>query len=431
MSNMFNRRNFLQTAAVGSAALAAGVRGAEQQSAAPGGAMAKIVVGVMGMGGRGVELARQFQQQPNTEVAYVCCADRRRMEGAADAIEKLSGRRPKTVVDFRRILDDKSVDVLVCAACDHWHAPATIMACAAGKHVYVEKPCCHNPREGELQIEAARKYRRVVQVGTQRRSWPAMIAAMEKLREGAIGRVIFSRSWYNNVRGSIGRGKPAPVPDWLDWELWQGPAPRRPYRDNIVHYNWHWFWHWGTGEIGNNGVHGIDLSRWGLGVDFPVHVSSGGGRYRWDDDCETPDTQVVTFDFGDRMIVWECRNWHPRGPEGEPFGAIFYGEQGTLALSGGGYKIFDLKNKLVEEKSAPGGDAQHIANFLAAIREGTAANASIEVHYPSTLLCLLGAIAHRTGRSLKCDPKTGRILGDPEAAALWSRQYEPGWEPKV
>jgi predicted dehydrogenase len=426
MSNSVSRRRFLASAAAGSAALGVAANGwaAEQ---APG---RRINVAVMGLG-RGLGLAQQFQQQPSVEVAYVCDVGKRRLAAAASQLGKKAGKEPKAVDDVRRVLDDKSVDALVCAAPDHWHAPATILACAAGKHVYVEKPCCHNPREGELEIAAARKHGRVVQMGTQRRSWPGVIEAMEKLRQGVIGRVLFSRSWYNDTRGSIGHGKPAPVPDWLNYELWQGPAPRRPYRDNLVHYNWHWFWHWGTGEIGNNGVHGLDLSRWGLGVDYPSQVSSGGGIYYFDDDQETPDSQVVTFEFGEKMIVWEGRNWHPRGFEGSGFGACFYGDNGTLLIDGAGYKVYDRKEKLITTQGGSGGDASHIANFLDAIRGTAKPHAEIETGYQSTLLCLLGSIAHRTGHTLHCDPQTGRVLDDQQAMALWSREYEPGWEPKV
>jgi len=429
MSKLVSRRRFLgSAAATGGAALGVATAGwAAEQS--PG---RKIVVGVMGLG-RGLGLAMEFQRQPGVEVAYLCDVGKQRLEAAVKELGKAAGKEPKAVADVRRVLDDKSIDVLVCAAPDHWHAPATILACAAGKHVYVEKPCCHNPREGELQVAAARKYQRVVQVGTQRRSWPGIIEAMAKLRQGVIGRVLFSRSWYNDTRRSIGRGKPAPVPDGLDYELWQGPAPRRPYRDNVVHYNWHWFWHWGTGEIGNNGVHGLDLSRWGLGVDYPSRVSSGGGIYYFDDDQETPDSQVVTFEFGDKMIVWEGRNWHPRGFEGldSGFGACFYGDQGTLLIDGAGYKVYDRKDKLITTQGGSGGDNGHIANFLDAVRGTAKPHAEIETGYQSTLLCLLGSIAQRTGHTLHCDPKNGQILDDQQAAALWSREYEPGWEPKV
>ena len=391
----------------------------------------KLVVGVMGMGGRGTALAQGFAQLPGVEVAYVCGVDRNRLAAAVKAVAGVGGREPQAVGDFRRILDDRAVDVLVCAAPDHWHGPATILACAAGKHVYVEKPCCHNPAEGELMVAAARKHQRVVQVGTQRRSWPAIQEGMQKLRDGAIGRLLFARGWYNNARGSIGRGSVAAVPDTLDWELWQGPAPRREYRSNFVHYNWHWFWHWGTGEIGNNGVHGLDLCRWALDVDYPRRVTSGGGIYYFDDDQETPDSQVVTFEFGDRMITWEGRNWHPRGFEGEQFGAAVYGDNGALVFLGSGYKQYDRQDKLVAEKSAAGGDAEHLANFVAAVRGQGSANAEIDKGYKSTLLCLLGSISHRTGRALKCDPANGRILDDEDALRLWHRDYEPGWQPAV
>jgi len=426
MSKPLPRREFLGVAAGGAAAALATTSWAAEEPPRE-----KLVVGVMGTGGRGTALARVFQQQPNCEVAYVCGVDERRRAAAAAAVEGVAGKAPKAVGDFREILDDKSVDVLVCAAPDHWHAPATILACKAGKHVYVEKPCCHNPREGELQIAAARKHGRVVQVGMQRRSWPGMIEAVAKLRDGAIGRVLFSRGWYNNQRQPIGHGKEAPVPDWLDYELWQGPAPRRPFRDNVIHYNWHWFWHWGTGELGNNGIHALDLCRWGCGVDYPKQVSSGGGLYYFDDDQQTPDSQVLTFAFDRCMITWEGRNWHRRGFEDSMFGAAFYGDQGTLVVLGAGYKIYDRADKLVEEKGGSGGDAGHVADFLDAARTGRKPSADIEIGHKSTLLCHLGSIAHRTGHTLHCDAANGRVLVDPEAEALWSREYEPGWEPEV
>jgi predicted dehydrogenase len=268
-----------------------------------------------------------------------------------------------------------------------------------------------------------------VQLGTQRRSWPKIAEAIEQLRDGAIGRVYFAVGRYHNDRPSIGRGQKTAAPDWLDFELWQGPAPRQPYRDNILHYNWHWFWNWGTGEIGNNGVHYLDLCRWGLGVDYPIRVNSGGGHYRFDDDQETPDTHIVTFDFdGKKSITFEGYSCNPNqsGPE-----LIFYGEKGVLEIAGGGYTIRDPKGKELRKANGPGGDAVHQDNFLAAIRDGKRPSAEIEEGYRSTLLCHLGNIAHRVGRSLTCNPKNGQIQGDPEATALWSREYAPGWEPKV
>jgi predicted dehydrogenase len=331
------------------------------------------------------------------------------------------------------MLEDPELDVLICAAPNFWHATATIHGLQAGKHVYVEKPCCHTPREGELMIEAARKYGKVVQVGTQRRSSPGIIEAMRLLHEGAIGRVYSARAFYASARKSIGIGKPAEAPARLNYDLWQGPAPRKPYLDNRVPYNWHWFWHWGNGELGNNGVHTIDLCRWGLQVDFPIRVTSSGGRYHFQDDQETPDTQAVSFEFADRkLITWVGHSCNRH--DDDDF-ITFYGDNGSLRLSDqGGYVLFDEADKEVKKSSdASRGDIEHIDNFLAAVRDNKPENLNCEiaVAFPSTLLPLLGNIAHRTGRALKCDPANGHILNDEEAAALWYREYEPGWELKV
>jgi predicted dehydrogenase len=428
MKPFTTRRTFLRQTAIASSVMAAIGSRALRAAVSPGD---KITLGVMGVNGRGSDLTRGFMALDGTEIAYICDVDERAMTRAVKAVSDKQGRAPKSVKDFRRVLDDKDVNALVIAAPDHWHGPATILACAAGKHVYVEKPASHNAREGELMVAAARKHNRVVQLGTQRRSMPGVIDAIAKLRNGALGRVLMSRGWYNNTRASIGHGKPAPVPEWLDYELWQGPAPERPFRDNLIHYNWHWFWHWGTGELGNNGVHSLDVCRWGLGVDYPMRVCSGGGKYRHDDDQETPDTHLVTFDFGDKSIVWEGRSWHPRGFEGSSFGVAFYGEKGTLVSDGGGYKVYDLKGAELDSGGGPAGDARHLQNFLDCIRNGKRPNADIEEGHRSTLLCHLGNIAWRTGHTLKVDPKNGHIIGDSAASALWTRKYRPGWEPRV
>jgi predicted dehydrogenase len=393
----------------------------------------RIVVAVMGLG-RGAAVAQTFASQPNTVVKYLCDVDTARSAPVAKSFEARWGTAPQVLQDFRRALDDKEVDVLVCAAPNHWHAPATILACAAGKHVYVEKPCSHNPQEGEWMVEAARKYKRCVQMGNQRRSAPGTQEAIRRLREGVIGRVYLAKSWYNNNRPPIGKGEPAPVPPTLDYDLWQGPAPRRPYVTNRIHYNWHWFWHWGNGELGNNGVHTIDLCRWGVGVDYPTRVVSTGHRYRYNDEQETPDTHVVTFEFGGRaMIVWEGRSCH-RHSEGF---VKFYGEDGTLALeSNGTYTIYDASDKQVERKTGNTvGDAEHAANFLEAIRNDApeSLNSEILEGHKSTLLCHLGNIAYRTTGSVSCDDTNGHLLpseNPPQALALWRREYEPGWEPK-
>jgi predicted dehydrogenase len=421
MSQPLDRRHFLGTSALG---LAAG-------AARAGGASDKVVVAVLGMGSRGNDHVRTFGKEPGVEIAYVCDVDRRRTDAAVAAAAKVTRKAPKGVADLRRVLDDKAVDAVVIATPNHWHAPATILACASGKHVYVEKPCSHNPREGELMVEAARRHKRLVQMGTQRRSMPKVIEAVAELRRGVIGRPYFAQSWYTNARLSVGRGKPAPVPDGLDYDLWQGPAPRRPFRDNYLHYTWHWFWHWGNGELGNNGVHTLDVCRWGLGVDLPTRVVSAGGRFRWQDDQETPDTNVVTFDFPDRRSVsWEGLSCS-RIPGYDAPEVVFHGDEGSMVVTGGGYAVYDPKGKEVRKVSGQSGDGPHVRNFLDAVRGGPHLNAEIEEGAKSTLLCHLGNIAYRTGRALRCDPATGRILGDPQATALWAREYEKGWEPRV
>lgn len=390
----------------------------------------KVVVGVMGLS-RGRALATSFAKQADVEVKYVAETDKNRAASGAKALEDGGSKAPIVVSDFRKILDDREVDALIVAAPNHWHAPATILACAAGKHVYVEKPCSHNPREGELMVEAARKHKRAVQMGTQRRSSKTIIEGLQKMWEGKIGRVYHSKAWYGAARGPIGRGKATEVPPNLDYELWQGPAPRRPYMDNVIPYNWHWFWHWGNGELGNNGVHSLDICRWGLQVDFPTKVVSAGGRYAFDDDQQTPDTHDVAFEFeGRKSIAWTALSCNRHA---EDF-VVFYGEKGSLVIDGNGtYHFFNEIDKVTEENKSNQGDIEHIVDFVTAIRNETPLKLNQEIleGHKSTLLCHLGNISQRTSRTLKCNPNDGHIIGDDEAMQLWSREYAPGWEPKV
>lgn len=395
------------------------------------GANERVLLGVMGTNGRGTALARSFVSLGDVEIAAVCDVDDRAAAKGVQAVASKQPRPPKVFKDFRKMLEERDIDGVVIATPDHWHATATVLACAAGKDVYVEKPVSHNPREGELMIAAASKYSRIVQVGTQRRSMPQIIEAMRKVREGAIGKVHFARGWYTNRRGSIGRGKTVPVPNWLDWSLWQGPAPEKPYRDNIVHYNWHWFWHWGTGELGNNGIHGLDLCRWALNVAVPTTVATGGKRYYFADDQETPDTQVVYYDFGHCAIAWESRSCQGHGYEGSMFGAAFYGDAGTLVTDGSGYTVYDSSDKDVERVTGSGADELHLKNFAQCIKSRQRPNADIQEGHLSTLLCHLGNIAWRVGRTLRLDSRTGKITGDRAAMQLWSRTYRHGWELRV
>ena len=455
MAHQKNRREFLRDgtilgaglAGLGAAAsLARGAEAAQAGAAAAPGAAEPFVIGVIGTGGRGQALAAGFAALPGVSVKYVCDVDDAMIAKAQQAVAQPVAARPtaapgsptpiatQPVKDLRRVIEDKDVHAVVIATPDHWHAPASILACQAGKHVYVEKPCSHNPREGELLVEAARKYDRVVQHGTQRRSWPGVVKAIEAVRGGEIGAVRFARTWYAADRGSIGRGKRVPPPSNLDYALWQGPAPERPYQDNVIHYNWHWFWHWGTGELGNNGVHFLDLARWGLNVDYPKRVISAGGRYCFADDQETPDTQTTTFDFGDRLILWECRSCQPRGIEGQKAGISFHGDKGTLLIEGNGFRVYGRDDKLVHAVTDRAGniDAAHLQDFVDAARTGRRPCADIEEGHRSTLLCQLGNIAGRTGGALEVDPKTGHIVNDKDAVErYWGREYRPGWEPKV
>ena len=296
----------------------------------------KLIVAVAGVRSRGKALAEAFAVLPDCEVKYVIDVDQRALGPCLEAIQGLQKRKAEGIKDFRSALDDKDVDVLAIATPDHWHAPMAIMACQAGKHVYVEKPCSHNPHEGELLVQAARKYKRVVQMGTQRRTWDKVVEGIQEMHNGIIGEVYFAKAWYANTRGSIGYGKEAPVPDYLDFDLWQGPAPRRPYRDNLHPYNWHWFWHWGTGEMLNNGTHMIDLMRWGMQLDYPIKVSSTGGRYHYQDDWETPDTQTVSYEFEEgKNMLWESRSCNGHPILGSAVGVCFTGTKGSMVIPGG------------------------------------------------------------------------------------------------
>ena len=403
-----------------------------------------VRVAVIGVNGRGTVHAQNFAKLPNSEVAYICDVDANVIRKGLDAAKQV--RAPKVERDFRRILDDKSVDAISIATPDHWHAPMTLLALHAGKHVYLEKPSGHDPREDELLMDAARKYDRRMQLGTQARSGPHFIEALERVRSGEIGTPYLARAWYANTRGSIGKGKVAPVPPNLDYELWQGPAPRTPYRDNVIHYNWHWFTRWGTGEICNNGTHEIDVARWFLGVDYPTSVSSLGKRFHAQDDWEFPDTNEVTYEFGadgGKVIAWYGQSCNGLRLYDRDRGTTVLGTTGSVIIDRDGYVVNDLKGKVVRRIVAfQGGNGTntlgddpltylHMQNFLDAVRAGAKLNAPIADGAKTGLLCHIGTIAHQVGRTLRIDPKTSHVVGDEEATAKWSRTYEPGWAPVV
>jgi predicted dehydrogenase len=441
-----SRRKFVQNTVKGALAVSIGGVFSAKSYGRIIGANDKVRVAAMGVNSRGLALGSNFAKQPNCDMVYSCDVDSRAAEKFSKAVEGIQKSRPKIVTDFRKALEDKNVDALMIAAPDHWHAPAALLGMKAGKHVYLEKPCSHNPHEGELLIASVKKYGLSMQMGNQRRSWPNVIEAINELKAGVIGKPYFAKAWYTNNRASIGRGKEAAVPAWLNYDLWQGPAPREKFRDNILHYNWHWFWNWGTGEALNNGTHMVDLARWGLGVDYPIRVNSSGGRYRFDDDWQTPDTQVINLEFSNNTFIsWEGRSCNGMHVEDSSTGVVFYGENGSLMIDGGNsYTIYDLKSKVIKEvkndieidarnnmNPSEQLDALHINNFFDNIKKGTALRSDIVSGHQSTLLVQLGNIALRTGRTLQTDKTNGHILHDAEAMKLWRRIYEPGWEPVV
>jgi predicted dehydrogenase len=431
MNTQSTRRTFLQGLSTGVVAAAA-LQGSTARGCGPDD---KLTVGLIGCGGRGNHDAQLFQGQPNVELAWLADPDTGRLQNTA---KSLGVPAERAVGDLRRMLDDKSLDIVIVATPDHWHSPAAILACEAGKHVYVEKPISHNIREGRRLIEAAARNKVLVQHGTQSRSTQMMIDAVRLLREGLIGNVLVAKCWNIQRRGSIGRGENTPPPAGFDYDTWVGPATMLPYRTNRVHNRWTWWYHFGTGDMGNDGVHDIDYTRWGLGVDtHPSKVSALGGKFFFDDDQQFPDTQQVTFEYPAdgtvgqrRLLIYEQRLWSTNYPYNVDSGAEFFGTSGQMFLSRRGkIQVLDQQNKRVEVNVTPQAqdDRAHVQNFLSAIRAGTPLNADARIGHLSTSLCHLGNLATRLGRSLDFDPETEKILGDDEADTLVGREYREHW----
>jgi predicted dehydrogenase len=440
---MVTRREFLDTLAAGAAGLAIGSTARSYGQIV--GANDRLNFAVIGLNSRAyAHLSGLKANQDAAHLAQVCDVESNILERFAAASEKKLGYRPATERDFRRILERKDIDAITIATPDHWHAPMAILGLQAGKNVYVEKPCSHNPAEGALLVRAQQKYGKLVQMGTQQRSSPHTIEIVKRIHAGLVGRAYYAKCWYANTRKSIGVGKPAPVPATLDWDLWQGPAPRRPYLDNVQPYNWHWFRIWGTGETLNNGTHEVDVCRWALGVDYPSRVSSSGGRYAYKDDWQFYDTLNTSFEYDDRLISWEntCCNGMRYFNRGR--GSLIEGTDGTVLIDRDGYEIYDLNGKKTDEfrvgssktstSDLVGADNMtdaHFANFIAGIRTGEKLNAPIEVGNVAVTMLQLSNIAWEMHRELDLDPADGTIKNDPEAMKLWNRDYEPGWEPKI
>ncbi|MBI5758254.1 MAG: Gfo/Idh/MocA family oxidoreductase [Planctomycetales bacterium] len=432
MHDSLNRRDFVKLSSAGIAA--ASVLGNSPTQAARG-ANDKLVVALIGCGGRGTGDAGQFQKLPNVEVAYVCDVDQSRLSSAAKTFGVAAG---KAVNDLRRVLDDKSVDAVIVATPDHWHSLAAILACDAGKHVYVEKPISHNIREGRLLVEASARNKTLVQHGTQSRSTVTMIEAVKKLREGIIGDVLVAKCWNIQRRGLLPAGKDTSPPAGFDYDSWVGPATMIPYRTNRVHQRWTMWYHFGVGEAGNDGVHDIDYTRWGLGVEtHPTKISANGGKFHFHDETEFPDTQQATFEYpGDgkpgsqRLLIYEQRLWSTNYPHNTDSGAEFYGTKGQMYLSRRG-KLTVLGDRNAEIKLdvelKPQDDAAHVRNFCDCIRSGAKPNADALTGHLSTSLAHLANIATRVGRSLTFDPQKEQFVGDAEANNLIRREYRDHW----
>ena len=391
----------------------------------------RINIAVIGVRGRGKALTAGFAKLPDASIEYLVDVDDRVIPAAAAVVEQAGKKPPKAVRDMRRVFDDKSIDAVVIATPDHWHAPAAILACDAGKDVYLEKPCSHNLREGWLIVDAARRNKRIVQHGTQARSREITRQAIDYVHSGKIGKVLMAKAWDVQKRSDIGHKPDSAVPAGVDYDTWVGPAPWMPFNENRFHYTWHWHWNYGTGDAGNDGAHQIDMARWALGVELPEEVSGSGATLFFEDDQQTPDTINATFKYPGKMLMFEMRIWNPYGMEGAENGVAVYGGDGMIQIAKWdrlwGYKVFDPKGKLIKHEQTQGEDEGHVQNFLDSVRSRKAPNAEIETGFRSVVHCHLANMVARTGRTLRYDAASNTVHGDPAAAKMVSREYRDHW----
>ena len=427
------RRRFLQSTSLGAAALATGTANGANRTAAN----ETLNIAVIGPGGMGSHHTRYLAKRKDVRIRYVCDVDKNRMAKAAKIVAEATQKSPTMAGDMRKIFEDKAIDAVFIATPDHWHAPAAILALNAGKHVYVEKPCCHNIREGWLMSDAVKRSGKVLQVGTQTRSTAFVQDAMKRLHAGAIGEILVAKAWNSQRRGSIGKRKPTKPPAHLDYDNWVGPAPMVPYRPNLLPSVWRWWHNFGCGDIGNDGVHDIDVALWGLGVDtHPSTVTCLGGKYFFDDDQQFPDTQYAVFEYpfdgkpqGRRkQLIFEQRIWSPYKQEGYENGAAFYGTKGMMIVGHTqGWRLYGPRNKLIAEKTGRADLIAHHTNFFQCIRgEAKQPNADIKAGHLSAGIVHLANIAARTNSVLQFDPKKEVITNSETANSLVGRKYREG-----
>ncbi len=427
-----HRRDFLRTtgASVAAVAAAGSVRAASSASE-------RIRLGLIGPGGMGAHHLRNLLPRDDVEIVWLCDVDQQRLASAAETVESGQQAKFRTTGDLREVLDDPGVDAVFIATPDHWHAPATILALDAGKHVYVEKPCCHNIREGRLMSDAVQRSGRLLQVGTQTRSTDCAAEAMQRLHEGEIGEILVAKAWNSQKRGSIGHSQPTEPPGHLDFDTWLGPAPVVPYRRNLLPSVWRWWRNFGCGDIGNDGVHDIDVAVWGMQFDsHPTRVSCFGGKYFFDDDQEFPDTQYAIFEYPHdgkpagrrRQLIFEQRDWSPYTQDGYENGAAFYGTNGVLIIGHTtGWRLYGPRNKLIAERTGRADLKAHHQNFFDCIRgDSNKLNADIQAGHLAATLVHLANISALVGRTLEFDPQSEQIVNDQEAAPMVKRTYRDG-----
>lgn len=425
-----NRRNFIQTGIAVSAS---------SQLFAQRSPNEKITVCVMGVRGRGGSLLNAFAAQSDVEVKYVCDLDLGVLKSRVAQVKDRTGKVPLAITDYRVALDDPSVDALVSGAPDHWHALPTIHACQAGKDVYVEKPDGHNILEGRTMVAAAVKHRRVVQLGTQARSGSMQASAMKYIAAGHLGKVRFAKAWESSKQGAIGHPPDGQAPAGFDYNTWLGPAPERPFNRRRWHGSWRWFFDYGTGDLGNDGVHRLDVARWGLAtaiaaqgekpIGLPRAISAHGGKYYFDDDQQWPDTMMVTYDYPGYLLTYEMRVWNRYPLHGESEGAAVYGDNGYVVIGNGRWRAFDERgNQVLEEAIASDNTLAHVRDFLDCMRSRKKPHADLEtVGHPSSLLCHLGNAAWRLGRSVRFDADSYRFVDEDANQFLTRPEYRQPW----
>lgn len=426
MLSRTTRRRFVQQSAAVGLGLSAGL------SVKAFAANDKISIACIGVRGRGNSVMHSFAAEPDCAITHICdVRESTRQQRGAQMKEK-TGLMPKLVNDYRRLLDDKSVDVFMVATPDHWHALPTIHGCLADKDVYVEKPASHNILEGKTAVAAARKRNRMVQMGTQIRSAPFLHDAREYVKSGALGNVIYGKAWETARNGAVYLAADSEPPAELDYHIWQGPAPERPYNRSIVGGAWRWLFDYGTGDLGNDGVHRIDYCRFLMGLEgMPEAICCSGGKFFFEDDQEWPDTQIINYEYPGKILTYEMRLWSRPRLFGIGEGAVVYGENGWIMLTNNSWKAYDAGGKVVKEGSGNGSQTQqaHIRNFLDAVRSRDRESLNQEIYsgHVSTAMCHAGNISWRTGKKLRFDTKT-ETFDDEEANQYVGREHRKGFE---